>query len=321
MTPGRGVDLGCRPTPSVLDAGRAAGGDRRCGRSRSRSGGMGGRCSSRRSLGRGGQIQDQFVQFTEGVIANEDRSPAERACRAIPFSTARRGLTLASGSTAAAPRTCGSSWSPRTSGWRSHSTPTGSPCGSGSTGSGVPRSISSGSGCAITPARPGRARHPARRRPPLHRPRLPGRDARRGRHPAGRLRAGALDAVQPGLRRVVPDRRQRNSLRHGRRTDLGLDPGGMRGRCGCGCFCVADARGPAAGAVPATGFPALLPEWGYGFWKSRDVHEHRDDVLDDYEGFRRYRDPARRDRDRLPVGDAIQHLGVQPPPVPGRRPG
>jgi alpha-glucosidase (family GH31 glycosyl hydrolase) len=36
-----------------------------------------------------------------------------------------------------------------------------------------------------------------------------------------------------------------------------------------------------------TGFPALLPEWGYGFWKSRDVHEHQDDVLDDFNGFRR----------------------------------
>lgn len=36
-----------------------------------------------------------------------------------------------------------------------------------------------------------------------------------------------------------------------------------------------------------TGFPAVLPEWGYGFWKSRDVHEHQDDVLDDWEGFRR----------------------------------
>ena len=40
-----------------------------------------------------------------------------------------------------------------------------------------------------------------------------------------------------------------------------------------------------------TGFPALLPEWGYGFWKSRDVHEHQDDVKDDYEGFRRHRIP------------------------------
>ena len=40
-----------------------------------------------------------------------------------------------------------------------------------------------------------------------------------------------------------------------------------------------------------TGFPAVLPEWGYGFWKSRDVYEHQDDVLDDYEGFRRHRIP------------------------------
>jgi alpha-glucosidase (family GH31 glycosyl hydrolase) len=36
-----------------------------------------------------------------------------------------------------------------------------------------------------------------------------------------------------------------------------------------------------------TGFPMLLPEWGYGFWKSRDVHEDRDAVMDDYDGFRR----------------------------------
>ncbi len=37
-----------------------------------------------------------------------------------------------------------------------------------------------------------------------------------------------------------------------------------------------------------TGFPAQLPDWGYGFWKSRDVHEHQDDVLDDFLGFRRH---------------------------------
>ncbi|MGI8902794.1 MAG: TIM-barrel domain-containing protein [Solirubrobacteraceae bacterium] len=40
-----------------------------------------------------------------------------------------------------------------------------------------------------------------------------------------------------------------------------------------------------------TGFPALMAEWGYGFWKSRDVHEHQDDVLEDYNGFRRHRIP------------------------------
>ena len=37
-----------------------------------------------------------------------------------------------------------------------------------------------------------------------------------------------------------------------------------------------------------TGFPAVLPEWGYGFWKSRDVYEHQDDVLDDFDGLRRH---------------------------------
>ncbi len=40
-----------------------------------------------------------------------------------------------------------------------------------------------------------------------------------------------------------------------------------------------------------TGFPALLAEWGYGFWKSRDVYEHQDDVLDDWTGFRKHRIP------------------------------
>ena len=34
-----------------------------------------------------------------------------------------------------------------------------------------------------------------------------------------------------------------------------------------------------------TGMPALLPEWAYGHWKSRDVYEHQDDVLDDFEGY------------------------------------
>jgi alpha-glucosidase (family GH31 glycosyl hydrolase) len=40
-----------------------------------------------------------------------------------------------------------------------------------------------------------------------------------------------------------------------------------------------------------TGFPMVLPEWAYGFWKSRDVHEDREAVLDDFYGFRRYEIP------------------------------
>ena len=36
----------------------------------------------------------------------------------------------------------------------------------------------------------------------------------------------------------------------------------------------------------ATGMPPVLAEWGYGFWKSRDVYEHQDDVLEDLQGCR-----------------------------------
>jgi alpha-glucosidase (family GH31 glycosyl hydrolase) len=36
-----------------------------------------------------------------------------------------------------------------------------------------------------------------------------------------------------------------------------------------------------------TGLPALLPEWAYGHWKSRDVYEHQRDVEDDWHGYRR----------------------------------
>jgi alpha-glucosidase (family GH31 glycosyl hydrolase) len=34
--------------------------------------------------------------------------------------------------------------------------------------------------------------------------------------------------------------------------------------------------------------PALLPEWAYGHWKSRDVYEHQRDVEDDFDGYRRH---------------------------------
>jgi alpha-glucosidase (family GH31 glycosyl hydrolase) len=39
------------------------------------------------------------------------------------------------------------------------------------------------------------------------------------------------------------------------------------------------------------GFPAVLPEWGYGHWKSRDVYAHQADVEDDFEGYVRHNLP------------------------------
>ena len=36
--------------------------------------------------------------------------------------------------------------------------------------------------------------------------------------------------------------------------------------------------------LEATGLPPVLPEWGYGFWKSRDVYGHQTEVEDDFHG-------------------------------------
>ena len=38
----------------------------------------------------------------------------------------------------------------------------------------------------------------------------------------------------------------------------------------------------------ARAFPALLPEWAYGHWKSRDLYEHQRDVEADFEGYREH---------------------------------
>ncbi len=71
------------------------------------------------------------------------------------------------------------------------------------------RSASAGLGARHGAARrPGGPRRAARRRPPLHRPGLPARHARGRRHPAGRLRAGAVGCSSLArLRAVARDRR------------------------------------------------------------------------------------------------------------------
>lgn len=37
--------------------------------------------------------------------------------------------------------------------------------------------------------------------------------------------------------------------------------------------------------------PALLPTWGYGFWKSRDIYNHQSDAVEDFNGCRWHRIP------------------------------
>ncbi len=44
-------------------------------------------------------------------------------------------------------------------------------------------------------------------------------------------------------------------------------------------------RRPAPSLPAPDGAPALLPEWAYGHWKSRDVYGHEREVLEDLEGY------------------------------------
>ena len=109
-------------------------------------------------------------------------------------------------------------------------------------------------------------------------------------------RAGSRRATAPrcpGCCRAAATRCWCQTEGNGTRFDLGRE----RTRCrraprGAAAARVLCAPTPAArlrALCRLTGFPALLPEWGYGFWKSRDVYEHQDDVLEDFDGFRRAR--------------------------------
>ena len=144
-------------------------------------------------------------------------------------------------------------------------------------------------------ARPGRPRRPARRRPPLHRARLPRRDAApRAACPRATARRcrGCCRVAATGL-----CARDANGVRF----DLAGERISVSTRAPAGplvldVFCHPTPAARLRAFCRSTGFPAVLPEWGYGFWKSRDVYEHQDDVLEDYEGLPPPRHTARRDR-------------------------
>ena len=224
----------------------------------------------------GGEPRDQFIQLTEGMVAAEE---LERPAR---FGAARRngdGLTGELGDVrveledervvihfepAGDAFRIGAEWEAR-SGRALHR-------------------------ARRAPRRAGRADRPARpprRRPPLHGPGLPAGHARRGRHPAGRLRAGALARREPRLRALARDRRRRRANSTSA-TASACPPVRRPDRFACTC-----SRDPTPAArlrrfLRVTGLPPVLPDWAYGHWKSRDVYEHQLDVEDDFEGYRRH---------------------------------
>ena len=138
-------------------------------------------------------------------MANEELAPHERAVRAtVGGSSGAAGLELrgraADGGRAARLRLALRRWSDRVS-WRL--TADGEPLRLAFDWDRRSRgAVRRARRPPLHPVRAGRPRGPARRRPALHRPGLPTRDARRRRDPAGRLRAGAVAAVEPRLRRV-----------------------------------------------------------------------------------------------------------------------
>ena len=266
-----------------------------------------------------GEIRDQFVQFTEGVIAHEERSPAQRARHAMLMRRTEQGVCLSFRLDGRAACRRGSRWrrARRASrlDLRRRRRAASPRHGLGPARRGAPRGPRPAPSRAL---RSGRPRHPARRRPPLHRARLPRRDAGRGRRAPGRLCPRPVDAVGPRLRGPVPHRRQRDALRPGGGEDLGLHPGPRRAPRARRVL-RRDAGGEPARSVPRHRLPR--PAAGMGL---RILEEPRHPRAPGrrarrLRGLSPPRDPARRGRHRQPVGDPVQHLEVQPPPV-SRRP-
>jgi hypothetical protein len=83
---------------------------------------------------------------------------------------------------------------------------------------------------------------------------------------------------------------------NGMRFELGAGRTVVSARAGAGPLRLSILTAPTPAArlrryLRASGLPPVLAEWGYGFWKSRDVYPHQDDVEDDVHGCREHRIP------------------------------
>ena len=237
-----------------------------------------------------GTIGDQFLQFTEAVLAREDRVPAERAVHAVLIDRRPRGLTLALVTDAGrdatlrielagddrvsialaaegAPLRLALDWDRRTDerlvglGLRHH-----------------PRLDQAGRDIQLGADR-----------------RYLGPDCPPQLMPEGGIPQGDCAPV-PWLQSSRGYGVWCATDANGTRFDLAGDRITVSARAHAGpleleLVCAPTPLARLRALCRLTGFPAQLPEWGYGFWKSRDVHDHQDDVIDDLEGFRRHAIP------------------------------
>ncbi len=76
---------------------------------------------------------------------------------------------------------------------------------------------------------------------------------------------------------------------HGARFELGdelaISTRRVAGPLRVHLFCQSTPLARLRAFLRATGLPAVLPEWAYGHWKSRDVYEHQRDVEEDFDGY------------------------------------
>jgi alpha-D-xyloside xylohydrolase len=272
QTPALRVEVSLRPFAFVI---------RRAGRSLLRAGG---------AWAVDGEIRDQFLQFTEGVLASEERTPVERAVTASPCALDERGVIL----------------DLRLEGGRSARL---------AIELATDERVSLALSADGEPLRLGLdwERRADERLVGLglrHHPRLDqaGRDIQLGadRHytgpdcPAEMLSEGGIPQGDCAPVPWLLSSRGYGVWCAGDGNGTCFDLGGERISVSTRALAGPLSLEIACGRTPAarlrelcrlTGFPAQLPAWGYGFWKSRDVHEHQDDVLDDFLGFRRHRIP------------------------------
>jgi alpha-glucosidase (family GH31 glycosyl hydrolase) len=234
-----------------------------------------------------GTVHDHFVQFTEGVVPHEERAPAERAVRATLAERGQHGIELAlklhGGRDArlgvlipeddrvalaleaeAAPLRLALEWDRRAE----------------------ERLVGLGARHSTQFDQAGRQVQLGADR------RYTGPDC-----PAEMLAEGGIPqgdcAPTPWLLSSRGYGVWVQSDANGIRFDLAGDRIAVSTRADAGplllqLLCAATPAARLRALCRLTGFPALLPEWGYGFWKSRDIYEHQDDVLDDFNGYRRH---------------------------------
>lgn len=240
-----------------------------------------------------GAIRDQFLQFTEAVLAREDRSPPQRAVLAVPIDRRPRGLTLALSLAGAgvgerdgrlviellgedhllmeldaegAPLRLGLDWDRRTDerlvglGLRHH-----------------PRLDQAGRVIQLGADR----RYTG--------PDCPPEMLSEGGIPQGDC--APVPWLQSSRGYAVWCDTDANGTQFALEERISVSTRAHAGPLSLHVLCHPTPAARLRALCRLTGFPQQLPEWGYGFWKSRDVHEHQDDVLDDFDGFRRHRIP------------------------------